>query len=137
MDEKYIKAHEDDDIFKLINELTQNVALCEKNITESVCLPNLSTADRTALKEFSERYNERIDWCRESINKIIEFLIEKAYVPTEKRAYPGESLKELLAPKVQPADWPHFTEEMIDFLDQYFWLVPKLEDGWLPSLEEM
>ena len=131
MNSSYIKAHEKDDIYSLLNQVILNAKNQIEMEREGLSLKN-SIPDRWVFNSNAKEYKERVEWCVTQIKKIVADLMNEAATPIQIRSVPKEILMEALAPNNQPVNFPHFTIEQVNFLDYYFWLVPKPVEEWAP-----
>jgi hypothetical protein len=136
MDARYVEAHKSDDVYTLLSEIGFNARMAGTREVESVNR-SISITDRGVLFRESKEYKERVQWCTEQVTAIIGRLRNEASAPIALRAVPLEVLKDALAPPVQEADAPHFTEAHVEMLDTYFYMIPKENPDWIPAADEM
>lgn len=136
MDARYTEEHKSDNVYMLLSEVAYNSRMAAENDRDSVNR-SYPLKDRGLFTKYAKEYRERADWCIEQVQNIIGKMKNEASAPLALRAVPLETLIEALAPPVQQADMPHFTEEHCKMLDEYFYMIPKENPDWIPSADEM
>ena len=90
MNSSYIKAHEKDDIYSLLNQVILNAKNQIEMEREGLSLKN-SIPDRWVFNSNAKEYKERVEWCVTQIKKIVADLMNEAATPIQIRSVPSRS----------------------------------------------
>lgn len=136
VDPGYVENHKEDNVFGLISEVAFNSKMAAYREKDSLDR-SIPIGDRAVFHGQQKQFLDRVEWCKSRICEIIMKMQDEANAPLALRSVPVDVLVEALAPPVQGADVPHFTREHCEMLDEYFYMIPKADDGWIPSAEEV